>query len=64
MRLLTKDSSLKLTPPQAKYAIIFSKMTCKNESVEYENVLKIQLVEFIEIIGRATEIKYLGTDYS
>jgi hypothetical protein len=57
-------SELKLTPHQAKYAIIYAKMTCKNEVYEYESYLKVQLVEFYEIIGRVASVKFIGTEFA
>ena len=63
IRLLTKMTDLKLTHHHAKYCIIFAKMTSRNEVYEFDKYLKIELVEFYEIIGRVATVKFVGTDF-
>jgi len=38
-------------------------MTVKNETGDYENFIKIQFVELLEMIGRIADIKYKDTEY-
>ena len=60
IKLLTKMTDLKLTVHEAKFAVIFAKMTCKNEYMDFEKYTKIELVEFFEIIGRVATVKFAG----
>ena len=62
INLVTKDTDLQLTQKQAKACVGFSRMTVRNETGEYDNFIKIQFVELLEMVGRIAQIKYLHTE--
>lgn len=63
INLLSKDALANLSVQQAKYCLAFCKMTVKDECSEFDKYTKLQVVELLEMIGRAARIKYVGSAY-
>ena len=63
INLFTQDTACELTYQQGKYCLSYCKMTIKDEMADFEKYRKVAPVELYEMIGRAAEIKFAGTEY-
>lgn len=63
INLLSRDTFLELSYQQAKFCLSFCKMPMKDELTDFGKYHKLQLVELLELIGRAAKIKFMNTEF-